>query len=205
MSPVVIVLIVVAVGVGAFLAMKNKQDSGPKAPTVLPATPVAAPAKKLHWLVKQTGEGEQVAWHIGQRRVTAGRGPTNFVQITDPRASRKQCAFAPDGDDLKITDMTSQNGTFVNGTVVTTKTLEDGDVVKLADTEFTYYREGTFDGNEGLGRKEAGKGTLQTTKVHRDLGKAAKADMMLEAMGGDHEKAAAAMEMSVEEFRALVE
>lgn len=205
MSPVVILLIVVAVGVAAFLAMKNQQDSGPKAPTVLPATQVEPPKKKLHWLVQQTGEGEQVAWHIGQRRVTAGRGPTNFVQITDPRASRKQCAFAPDGDDLAITDMTSQNGTFVNGTVVRTKKLSDGDVIKLADTEFTYYREGEFDKNKGLERKEAGRGTLQTTKVHRDLGKAAKADMMLEAMEGDHEKAAAAMQMSVEEFKALVE
>ena len=200
MSSVVLVLVGVAVAAAAFFMTRGKGEVAAPAPA---ASAAPAAAKKLHWLTQQSGDGEQVVWHLGQRRVTAGRGPTNFVQITDPRASRKQCQFAPDGDDVVVTDMSSANGIFVNGTVVRRKTLVDGDVIKLADQEFTYHREGDFEGNAGLGRKDAGKNTLRTTKVHRDLGKAAKADMMLEAMDGDVEKAAA-MEVSVEEFNELI-
>ncbi len=199
MSPVVLLLIVAAVAGVAFFVMKGKSDL----PAASPPAP-KTPSIKKHWLIKPTGGGEQVAWHLGERRVTAGRGPTNFVQITDQRASRKQCQFAPEGGECVLTDMTSSNGTFVNGKAVTRAVLQDGDVVKLADTEFIYYRTGDFGGNAGLGRKSAGKETLQTTKVHRDLSKAAKADMMLEAMDGDVEKAAAAMEISVEEFKEFI-
>ena len=199
MSPVLILLLVAAAAAVGFFVLRGK----PAAPVPAAAAPAPA-ARKRHWLVQTTAEDEQVVWHLGQRRVTAGRGPTNFVQITDAGASRKQCQFAPDGDDVVITDMTSANGTFVNGEPVARATLADGDIVKLANTEFTYHREGDFDGNAGLGRKDAGKNSLRTTKVHKDLGKAARADMMLEAMGGDVEKAAAAMEVSVDEFNELL-
>lgn len=200
MSPTVLLLIVLAVVAVALFVLKSRGEAADPA-----APPTASkPVKKLHWLVQRTADGEQVVWHIGQRRVTAGRGPTNFVQITDPRASRKQCQLAPEGDDLVITDMTSSNGTFVNGTVVRRKVLADGDVIKLVDAEFTYHRHGDFEGNAGLGRKDAGKNTLRTTKVHRDLGKAARADMMLEAMDGDLDKAAAAMDVTVEDFKELI-
>jgi predicted component of type VI protein secretion system len=200
MSPVFIVLVLVAVAVGVFFMMKSKED----APTPSAPPEPKTPALKTNWLVQKTAEGEQTVWHIGERRVTAGRGPTNFVQITDARASRKQCQFSPEDGKLVLVDMSSSNGTFVNGTVVRKKVLSDGDVIKLANTEFIYYRTGDFEGNEGFGRKDAGKSSLRTTKVHRDLGKAAKADMMLEAMEGDVEKAAAAMEISVDEFKELI-
>jgi class 3 adenylate cyclase/Cdc6-like AAA superfamily ATPase len=68
-------------------------------------------------------------------RLTLGRGDEAGVLIDDPEASRVHAALAPTADGLEIEDLSSLNGTWVNGGRISGPTLlAPGDVVKIGAT-----------------------------------------------------------------------
>ena len=162
MEFVIVTLGILAVVGLALLALKLKREGAKP----LPAPPAAK--EKLHWLVARSGLDQGRSWHIGSRRVTAGRGPNNFIQLKDSGVSRVQCQVVPEGDGLAVVDMTSSNGTFVNGKAVRRHVLADGDVLRLATTELEYRRVGDFD-NAAFERKEAGFAARKTTRAVQGL------------------------------------
>jgi len=66
---------------------------------------------------------------------TIGRAKTNNVVVEDALASRVHAVlvFTPAG--LEIRDNHSSNGTFVNGALITSAMLRDGDVVTIGNTD----------------------------------------------------------------------
>jgi ABC-type multidrug transport system ATPase subunit len=70
-----------------------------------------------------------------QATATLGRAKTNSIVVADALASRVHAilTFTPAG--LEIRDNDSSNGTFVNGTRITTAKLRDGDVVTIGNTD----------------------------------------------------------------------
>ena len=50
--------------------------------------------------------------------VSIGREESNTLSIDDLSASRHHCKISRDGDSFKLTDLSSRNGTLVNGKAV---------------------------------------------------------------------------------------
>src|SRR5687767_6679856 len=71
---------------------------------------------------------------IADQPLTIGRHSSNQVQITDQRASRYHCVIEKSGEGLIIRDLDSSNGTKVNGRVVKSVRIGDGDVVQIGAT-----------------------------------------------------------------------
>jgi DNA-binding NtrC family response regulator len=73
-------------------------------------------------------------WPAG-RDVPAGEG---FSMAGDPLCSRRHAMFSVDsgGARVRLQDLKSRNGSFVNGKQITEQFLIDGDVVRLGDSFF---------------------------------------------------------------------
>ena len=74
---------------------------------------------------------------IGARGATIGRGRPADLLVKDRKASRRHARIGVHSGGIAIEDLGSTNGTYVNGTRITGRTLlNDGDVVRIADTEW---------------------------------------------------------------------
>jgi hypothetical protein len=89
--------------------------------------------------------------HAGQtleftspRTLIFGRSTQTDIQIYDERISRRHCAVRLEPERVRIKDLGSGNGTFVNGTQIRETELSDGDRLCLGQTkiEITLKREG---------------------------------------------------------------
>lgn len=76
---------------------------------------------------------------IGEKPITLGRHPTNMVVIPDSMASRYHCVVEKSQDGLRVRDLDSSNGTKVNGQIVKTIRLGDGDVITIGKTRITIH------------------------------------------------------------------
>src|SRR5437660_1748683 len=78
-------------------------------------------------------EGEEAGRELSVTGATLiGRGPDVDVVIDDSEMSGRHASFAPAGDGLTVEDLSSTNGTFVNGQRVTDAVaLNGGDRVEL--------------------------------------------------------------------------
>lgn len=66
-----------------------------------------------------------------------GRGVDADIQIVDSGASRLHCAIVL-GSIVLVRDLGSTNGTTVDGQRITEAKLQDGSIIKLGNTTFTY-------------------------------------------------------------------
>jgi type II secretory ATPase GspE/PulE/Tfp pilus assembly ATPase PilB-like protein len=72
---------------------------------------------------------------LGREAVSIGRQAGNTVVIDDVEASRNHCVFERVAAGVQVRDLGSRNGTKVNGQLINTALLLDGDVVKIGKTE----------------------------------------------------------------------
>jgi EAL domain-containing protein (putative c-di-GMP-specific phosphodiesterase class I) len=92
------------------------------------------------WLERYPSEGglpEQTP--LESFPFTIGRNENVDLQINSSRVSREHALIVREGGRYRIEDLGSTNGTFVNGRRVEKATLEDGDLVLIADAEFTFF------------------------------------------------------------------
>lgn len=69
-------------------------------------------------------------------RVLAGKSASCLICLTDPSVSRRHAGFDIADRRLRLTDMGSSNGTFVNGIAVVEAFLDGGEFVRLGQTTF---------------------------------------------------------------------
>ena len=70
------------------------------------------------------------------RTLTLGRSSQADVQVYDERISRKHCALRVDQQGVRVKDLGSGNGTFLNGERIDRETrLRPGDVVRIAESQ----------------------------------------------------------------------
>ena len=78
----------------------------------------------------QTPDGVRTL-SIGDKPITVGRHSTNVITLNDGMCSRYHCVIEMSPEGLRVRDLDSSNGTRVNGHVVKTWKLGDGDVVNI--------------------------------------------------------------------------
>ncbi|MGE0707006.1 MAG: protein kinase [Planctomycetota bacterium] len=69
------------------------------------------------------------------RTLILGRSSQTDVQIYDERISRRHCAIRLDAERVRIKDLGSGNGTFVNGAQIRETELASGDKLRLGQTD----------------------------------------------------------------------
>lgn len=131
----------------------------------IPAVSSESLAAQLNWLVGIAGDVQGKTFHVANRTATIGRGLGNFIQTTDPDASRVHCQFMPVPGGLQIKDMDSSNGTFVNGEQISVRLLKDGDQVRIGKAVFVYRARGDFGVDHSLQRKVAGASAAKATQM----------------------------------------
>jgi type II secretory ATPase GspE/PulE/Tfp pilus assembly ATPase PilB-like protein len=72
---------------------------------------------------------------LGREPLTVGRQMGNSVVIDDVEASRAHCIFERVAAGIRVRDLGSRNGTKLNGEVIKTALLEEGDVITIGKTE----------------------------------------------------------------------
>ncbi len=73
--------------------------------------------------------------------MTVGRGLNNDLIVEDPRVSRQHAQLRYRSRRYFIGDLGSTNGTYVNGTQVTTdQVLRDGDTVSFGGLEMRFHQ-----------------------------------------------------------------
>jgi len=91
-------------------------------------------------LLIQLGEKGTYKIHslAGEARIGRGVDPKNTVALADPRCSKRHARIFRDGEEVRIEDLGSRNGTRVNGRKIQSAALAVGDSVRVGQTGFLY-------------------------------------------------------------------
>lgn len=75
---------------------------------------------------------------VDKERLTVGREAHNHIVVNDPAVSREHAAIVPIGNDHILEDLRSANGTVVNGTKLSRRILQHGDVMEFGQFHLRY-------------------------------------------------------------------
>ena len=79
--------------------------------------------------------GVTTSFELAEAVITIGRGPDNLIHLEDSSVSGRHAQISVSGEVYELRDLDSTNGTRVNGTSVTTATLQPGDRIKFGKVE----------------------------------------------------------------------
>jgi hypothetical protein len=119
---------------------RSPASSAPSEAAPAPAPPAAAPTRQRFATVTVTGIDHDVV--LSGERMVVGRLTSCDICLKDRNVSRQHAAFVAEGSGWAITDLGSTNGTLLNGSTVSSRTLRDGDVVTVGVTELVYHGPG---------------------------------------------------------------
>jgi pSer/pThr/pTyr-binding forkhead associated (FHA) protein len=86
-----------------------------------------------------------------------GRGAGAEVSVDDSWVGQFQCILDREGDRVRVLDLGSRNGTFVNGVRIQRVELLPGDVLTVGRTDFVVQYERIRDGAAAPQRALAGR------------------------------------------------
>ncbi len=78
------------------------------------------------------------AWELGDEPLAIGRGTGADVILDDAALSRIHFTISREGSGFLLTDMSSQNGTWVDGEKASAKTLRHHDCILAGRTLFIF-------------------------------------------------------------------
>lgn len=94
--------------------------------------------RRWAWL-KPAGLAKRSPFPINKNQVVIGRDIKCDILLLNDSISRRHAEIVRDGSGWKIRDLSSSNGTFVNGQAVTgSQLLSEGDSITLGDLTFTF-------------------------------------------------------------------
>ena len=91
------------------------------------------------WLERFAPDGTSQQCPLQSFPFSIGRVASADLQIDDARVSREHAVVLREGTTFRIRDLNSTNGTVLNGQPVQDAPLTDGDILVIADVEFTFY------------------------------------------------------------------
>jgi len=99
-------------------------------------------AERVHTFLIQRRAGAKpqriVVWDT--QEISAGRAAENDLVLEDVEASRTHACFCRGEGGYTVQHRSATNETTVNGEAVSTRPLQNKDVVRIAETEFVFYR-----------------------------------------------------------------
>ncbi len=116
-------------------------------------------------MFKPNGQRKDIA--VSQKLTVFGRGENCDVQIPLENVSRRHCEISFTGEEVKVKDLASSNGTYVNNKRVNETVLQAGDRLVVGPVVFTVQ----IDGNPGA---------IEPQKTRGEKGKSAGADDVVE-------------------------
>lgn len=86
------------------------------------------------------------AYELKGERITIGRLEDNTIQIAEPSVSSHHCEILIRGQEIRVRDLQSTNGTFIDGEPVTEAVLRPGQVLRLGAVEMRLEGDGSAPG-----------------------------------------------------------
>ncbi|MFN7974547.1 MAG: FHA domain-containing protein [Acidobacteriota bacterium] len=123
--------------------VKTSGSSGrippPPPPRAAPPEPPRADGAMPHLVLKGEAGTRRAKYPLKKGVSTVGRGLDNEVVLDDRAVSRKHATIGYELDgSFRITDLGSENGTYVNGTRITSQILREGDEIHLGKTTLIF-------------------------------------------------------------------
>ena len=100
--------------------------------------------------------------------VRIGRAPESDIVIPDTSASRNHAELHRDGADLRIVDLGSSNGTYVNGQRVKETRLAEGDIVGIGSSVFRLAGQHLLKIHDAAAAIEATSAAAAVSVLHED-------------------------------------
>jgi diguanylate cyclase (GGDEF)-like protein len=109
-------------------------------------TILQGPKRKNACLVQYSGAKLGKRYPLTDTQTVVGRSPTVQIIINEASVSRQHARFVLVGDDVKVEDMGSSNGTFVNDVRAEGQTLlRDADIVRLGTVLLKFFAHDNVD------------------------------------------------------------
>jgi len=100
-----------------------------------------APKQAPPWLEHYPpGQSSAIETPLAALPVTIGRSGETELPVDSTRVSREHAVIEQRGAHYFLRDLGSTNGTYVNGDKITEAELFDGDMLAVADVEFSFHR-----------------------------------------------------------------
>lgn len=103
-------------------------------------------------LVLLTPDGKKKDFHLPSSVTVIGRRQDCDLCIPLMNVSRRHCEINQDEGKLRLRDLGSRNGTFINGTKIQESELNDGDQILIGPLEFKIHVKTSSD--NGAGKEE---------------------------------------------------
>lgn len=98
-----------------------------------------APATEGPVLVVRKGPQPGERFFLDRPRLTIGRDPESDIFLNDMTVSRMHATLECAADGVLVTDSGSLNGTYLNGEVVDSATLADGDILQVGTFQMVFF------------------------------------------------------------------
>jgi pSer/pThr/pTyr-binding forkhead associated (FHA) protein len=92
-------------------------------------------------LVAVSGPLSGQSFYLEEPVVSIGRLGSNDVCLEDPFVSRHHCVIRNEGDEYMIEDLSSANGTYLNGERVNVRSLKEGCLIAIGSSRFLFTRQ----------------------------------------------------------------
>jgi hypothetical protein len=99
-------------------------------------------------LIMFRSDGQRRSFSVSREMTVIGRRQDCDLMIPLGEVSRKHCRIIRDGDDLRLEDLGSSNGTFYNGKRVQETLLHAGDTIQVGPVSFVVQIDGVPDEDE---------------------------------------------------------
>jgi len=95
----------------------------------------------MYYIVANNGPQAGRKYELKEDKYVLGRHPDCQIVIEVGAVSRNHCQIVREGNDYKLEDLNSRNGTFLNeeaDKIAGRRTLKPGDVIRVCEVSFTY-------------------------------------------------------------------
>jgi DNA-binding NtrC family response regulator len=95
-------------------------------------------------IIEGPDQGKVFSVHLAEpSRMLIGQSPACDARLSDRQVSRRHAALEPVGKRLRLTDLGSSNGTFVDGVGIVEAYLRGGEIVRMGETALRVDRAGS--------------------------------------------------------------
>jgi transcriptional regulator with GAF, ATPase, and Fis domain len=89
-------------------------------------------------LVALAGPLEGMSFSLAGDEFSVGREPSCQLSIEDRSVSRRHCVITQEGEQFRVRDLESHNGTLINDVPMRERLLEDGDRIRIGSSLFLF-------------------------------------------------------------------